>query len=294
MTLWKTTRALWPSQRRERIKLSLGRLIQPGPTHAWLSYLHADELLWQQVQRFPKFVTRIYRPYALRTLSAQQRVEHMIGHYDALKLQGLRALLEQSVDAPLLLTALPTKNSVPAHLQLVSVYDGHREGEAHLQLIWNGERLYSLSFLLRRKGDACQLLVTRLQGPNHAQARDQIREATKGLQALRPAILMVQVIRQMAQCMGCSEVLLVSHRLRVALNPMRRWKIPANLENLWAELGAQPTPQGLFTLSPGVQVPQDFSDVASNKRAEARRRADLLQSTLDQVARTLGALTQGT
>ena len=79
MTLWKTTRALWPSQRRERIKLSLGRLIQPGPTHAWLSYLHADELLWQQVQRFPKFVTRIYRPYALRTLSAQQRVEHMIG-----------------------------------------------------------------------------------------------------------------------------------------------------------------------------------------------------------------------
>lgn len=290
MSLWKTTCALWPTQRRERIKLALGRLIQPGPTQAWLSYLHADALLWKQAQRFPKFVTRIYRPYALRTLSAQQRVDHMIGHYDALKQQGLRALLERSLDQPLPLMVLPTKNDVPAHLQLVSVYDGHREGEAHLQLIWNGEKLYSLSFLLRRNNDACQLLVTRLQGPNHAHARDVIRDATKGLHALRPAILMVQVVRQLAQSMGCSEVLLVSHRLRVALNPMRRWKIPANLENLWVELGAVPTSQGLFSLSPLVRVPQDFSEVASNKRAEAKRRANLLQSTLHRVDETLLSL----
>lgn len=292
MTLWKTARNLWPSQSRERIKLTLGRLIYPGPTRAWLSYLHADELLWRQVHQFPKFVTRIYRPYALRTLTAHQRVQHMIEHYDILKQQGLRAVLEQSVDSPLVLAVLPTKSKLPAHLQLVSIHDGHREGEAHLQMVWNGQRLYSLSFLLRRKGDTRTLLVTRLQGPNHAQARDVIREATKGLHGLRPASLMVQAVRQMAQRMGCNEVQLVSHRLRVALNPMRRWKIPANLENLWVELGAQPTPQGLFTLSPLVQVPQDFSDVASNKRAEARRRADLLQGTLDQVDQALVALSR--
>ena len=292
MSLWKTTHALWPSHPRERLKLALGRLLFPRQTQAWLSFLQSDALLWRQVPVFPKLVTRIYRPYALRTLSSRQRVEHMIGHYRALHDLGLRGLLERSVEQPLKLLDLSTKNKAAALLQLVSVHDGHREGEAHLQLIWNGHRLYALSFLLRAHGDGCELLVTRLQGPNHAQAREQIREATKGLHGLRPATLMVQAVRQLASSMGCARVLLVSHRLRVTLNPMRRWKIPANLESLWLELGARPRTDGLFELSTQVQVSQDFSDVASSKRAEARRKADLLLQTLQAIDANIQALAQ--
>ena len=290
MNLWKTARELWHTEPRERTKLTLGRWLYPGPTRAWLSYLHADELLWRQVQRFPQFVTRIYRPYALRTLSSHQRVQHMIGHYDVLHRLGLRALLEQSVEVPLQLVTLPTKGQTPAHLQLVSVYDGHREGEAHLQLIWNGHRLYAMSFLLRQHLQDSQLLVTRLQGTQHPDARELIREATKGLHGMRPAALMVQAVRQLARAMGCDEVLLVSHRMRVALNPMRRWKIPANLESLWLEMGAQPGSGGLFHLSPVVEVPTDFSGVASHKRAEARRKAELLQHALSGIDQTVRAL----
>ena len=204
MSLWKTTRDLWHTEPRERVKLTLGRWLYPGPTRAWLSYLRADEVLWRQVTRFPQFVTRIYRPYALRTLTSHQRVQHMIGHYNVLRHLGLRALLEQSVDAPLPLVALPTKGQTPAELQLISVHDGHREGEAHLHLNWNGHRLYALSFLLRPHHQDCQLLVTRLQGSQDPQARDLIREATKGLHGLRPAVLMVQAVRQIARSMGAA------------------------------------------------------------------------------------------
>lgn len=290
MTLWKTARNLWQTEPRERMKLALGRVFFPGATKTWLSYLHADEVLWRQVQRFPQFVTRIYRPYALRTLSSHQRVQHMIGHYSALQQLGLRALLEQSVDAPLELMALPNKNQVAARLVLVSVHEGHREGEAHLELHWNGQRLYVLSFLLRQHGHSHQMLVTRLQGSQHLQAKELIREATKGLHGLRPAVLMVQAIRQMALSMGCQEVLLVSHWMRVALNPMRRWKIPANLENLWQEMGARPGPKGFFQLSPHVEVSDDFSAVASNKRAEARRKAELLRLVLSGLDAKIRAL----
>ena len=294
MSLWKTTRDLWHTEPRERVKLTLGRWLYPGPTRTWLSYLRADEVLWRQVHRFPQFVTRIYRPYALRTLTSHQRVQHMIGHYTALRHLGLRALLEQSVDVPLALVDLPTKGQTPADLQLISVHEGHREGEAHLQMHWNGHRLYVLSFLLRPHHQDHQLLVTRLQGSQDPQARDLIREATKGLHGLRPAVLMVQAVRQMARSMGCSEVLLVSHQMRVALNPMRRWKIPANLESLWLEMGAQATAAGLFHLSPVVDVPEDFSGIASNKRAEARRKAELLRHVLTGIDQKIQSLTGAT
>ena len=295
MTLWKPARDLWRSaEPRERVKLVLGRVFYPGPTRSWLSFLHADELLWRQAHRLPQLLTRIYRPYALRTLSSHQRVQHMIGHYTALQRLGLRALLEQSVEAPLRLLDLPTKNQTPAHLQLVSVHDGHREGEAHLHLVWNGQTLYALSFLLRQQGEGCQMVVTRLQGTGHPQARELVREATKGLHGLRPAVLMAQAARQMALSMGCNEVLLVSNQHRVALNPMRRWKMQSDLEGLWQELGAQHSPCGLFTVSPVVEVPQDFSSVASNKRAEARRKADLLQLTLNSIDQLVRALARPT
>lgn len=291
MSLWKPTRDLWHhAEPRERVKLALGRILYPGATRAWLSFVHADELLWRQAHRLPQFVTRIYRPYALRTLSSGQRVQHMIGHYTSLHRLGLRALLEQSVDAPLRLVDLPTKSQTPAHLQLVSIHDGHREGEAHLHLVWNGQLLYALSFLLRPHGSGCQMVVTRLQGTGHPQARELVREATKGLHGLRPSVLMAQAARQMALSMGCNEVLLVSNRHRVALNPMRRWKMQSDLEGLWQELGAHHSPCGLFTLSPVVEVPQDFSSVASNKRAEARRKAELLQLTLSGIDQQVRAL----
>lgn len=117
-----------------------------------------------------------------------------------------------------------------------------------------------------------------------------MREATKGMHGKRPAVLMIQAVRQIARGMGCSDVLLVSHRLRVALNPMRRRKLTANLERLWLELGAQVTSQGFFMLSPYVPVPHDFSDVASNKRSEARRKAELLQNTLHHLDQKILAL----
>ena len=54
-------------------------------------------------------------------------------------------------------------------------------------------------------------------------------------------------------------------------------------------LGAGTHAEGFFTVSPRVEVATDFSAVASNKRAEARRRAELLQQTLGAVEQAVRA-----
>ena len=280
MKPWLDTWRLWPQHPRERLKLVLGSVLHPRATQAWLRYVRSDALLWQEAAHFPRLITRIYRPYALRRLSCRERVAHMIEHHELLHRLGLRSLLSRSLSQPLTVLTLSGKGGEVAEVRWVALRDGHREGDKHLQFFWNGQWLYSLSFLLREREGQRQLLVTRLQGSKDAQARERIRQATKGLHGCRPSVLLLQLARHFAGRVGCASVRLVSNRQRVALNPMRRLRLKTDLESLWLELGATVQADGLFGLSPQVEVPQDFSAVASNKRAEARRKAEVLRQAL--------------
>lgn len=280
MNDWQDTWARLRAHPRERVKLLLGRLFHPGATRQWLGFVRHHEVLWQQLEGFPKLLTRIYRPYGFRPLSCKQRVERIMDHYRLLAQQGLGALLARSADAPLQMSSVETKNGEPALLHLMAIRDGHREGEMSLQLHWGERFLYSVTFLLAPHADSCEMVVTRLQGSREDDAKDLIRQATKSFHGYRPSVLLLQAVRQLAHDCGCARVVLVANRQRVALNPVRRMKIKVDLEGLWCDLGAQPEASGFFVVSPQVVIPQDFSDVASNKRAEAKRKAALAAALL--------------
>ncbi len=91
--------ASWEQHPRQRGKLVLGCLFFPRSTHRWLSYLQTDSHLHRQALASPKLVTRIYRPYALRSLSCRERVEHMIDHHKILRASGFEALTSASCGA---------------------------------------------------------------------------------------------------------------------------------------------------------------------------------------------------
>ncbi len=290
MTVWSQVHAQLQAHPRERLKLWLGRFFYPTSTRQWLAFVHANPVLWQQVARFPKLLTRIYRPYGYRPLGCAGRVDLMVAHYELVKQQGLQTLLARCADEPLPVSQASTKTDTPAQLSLLAVRDGHREGEMSLQLHWGDRVLYALSFLLVKRGAGCDLLVTRLQGNRDDDAKDLIRAATKSFHGYRPSVLLLQAVRQLAFDTGCQSVLLVANRQRVALNPMRRMKIKIDLEGLWRDVGAEVGAHGFFAVSPQVDLPQDFSDVASNKRAEAKRKAALAAQLLQGLSATLAEL----
>ncbi|PUE06671.1 hypothetical protein B9Z51_12000 [Limnohabitans sp. T6-5] len=282
MNAWQDCWTALKNHPRERAKLLLGRVFYATSTRRWLDFVRGHEVLWSQVPDFPKLLTRIYRPYGLRTLSCSQRVQMMVRHYEVVRQQGLESLLVRSAAQALLLCEVPTKSEDKARLFLQSLRDGHREGEMSLQLYLGDRFLYSLTFALAGEPLQPDMLITRLQSNNTDEAKDLIRTATKSFHGYRPSVLLLQAARQFAQLCGCQRVLLVPNRQRVALNPVRRLKIKTDLEGLWRDLGAEPQANGLFEVSAQVVLPQDFSDVASNKRAEAKRKAalaaDLLQA----------------
>jgi uncharacterized protein VirK/YbjX len=214
----------------------------------------------------------------------------MVNHYQLVSRQGLESLVKASATAPLQLSQVDTKSGEKATLCLQAIRDGHREGEMSLQLYWGDRLLYSVTFLLTAHAQSCDMLVTRLQGSRDDDAKDLIRQATKSFHGYRPSVLLLQAARQLAHDCGCARVLLVANRQRVALNPVRRMKIKVDLEGLWRDLGAEPEGSGFFVVSPTVVIPQDFSDVTSNKRAEAKRKAALAAALLGGLSASVAGL----
>ncbi len=169
----------WEQHPRERGKLVLGCLFFPRSTHRWLSYLQTDHHLLRQAQTSPKLVTRIYRPYALRSLGCRERVDHMIEHHEILRESGCEALTYASCLAPLSICSWSSIDGDKIDIKLISLKDGHREGESHLQLHYNDKRLFSLTFLVRERLGIRQLLITRLQGSRKKPVSEWIRRSTK-------------------------------------------------------------------------------------------------------------------
>ena len=78
--------------------------------------------------------------------------------------------------------------------------------------------------------------------------------------------------------LGCQALLLVSNRQRIAINLWRRWRISANYDQTWAEMGAVQRSDGFFQLdAQGLQTP-DYEAVASKKRSEFKKRVALLDA----------------
>jgi uncharacterized protein VirK/YbjX len=275
---------------REQLKLLFGSVFHPKATRQWVSFVRSHPVLWQQLGIFPKLLTRIYRPYGFQPLNCAQRVDRIMAHYRMVAQQGLDSLLSTSIHESLQVSQVETKTGEIATLRLQAIRDGHREGEMSLQLYWGERFLYSVTFLLTPNAGGCAMLVTRLQGSRDGEAKDLIRRATKSFHGYRPSVLLLQAARQLAHDFGCARVLLVSNRQRVALNPVRRMKIKVDLESLWRDLGAAPEASGFFVVSPQVMIPQDFSDVASNKRAEAKRKAALAGTFLNGVSASVAGL----
>lgn len=273
--------------RKDRLKLRLGALLHPGATRRWLQYIHAQPMLAQVCS--PQLLTKAFRPYLRTSLGCPERVDTLINHYDTLGALGLLPLASAAARQPQALHAGLSKSGLPFCIELNAIHDGHREGELCLRLRLDGVSLFGLSFVLQQRADGLHMLVGRLQGEAGEDAREQVRLATKEFHACRPATLLVTAARQLACVLGCESVRLVCNKERIAINLWRRWRIRADYDQSWQELGARRGEDGLFELAPLALQDLDFEQIPSKKRSEARKRAALLDGILDGLRARLGA-----
>jgi uncharacterized protein VirK/YbjX len=261
---------------KDRMKMLIGALIAPRATRSWLDFMDATPYLHRALQHQPKLITKIYRPYLSTGWGCADRVQVIQTHYRIAQDLGLGPLLDQALSAPQLIYQGLTKSEAPFELRLSASDQGHREGEMCLSMIYQGHSLFELNCTLgEADGQRC-LRVGRLQGTSQEQAQQWVRQATGDLHACRPANLMLHAVRNLAAIWQCTSVLLISNRLRIALNWWRRRHITANYDKTWIEAGALMRADGWYCLPPLAEKDIDLSEIASKKRAEAKRRQALL------------------
>jgi uncharacterized protein VirK/YbjX len=272
---------------KDHVKLTLGAILFPLQSLRWRRFLVQHPALSTLAQQYPRMRHKIYRPYLSRHLDCAGRVDVLIDHYNAIFNAGLGQLICQAALRPVTMAKFSGKCGDAFELQLLAINAGHREGELVLQLVHQGVCVYSATFLLlKREGQAC-IKLGALQGLRAPDANSVIKRVTRELHGCRPKNLMVTLVRSIGMHLGCATLLLVSNANRVAINDRRSRRISSNYDQTWQELAATELSDGNFALACALDVEKQLDLIASNKRAETKRRSALLLSIHDIVTHNL-------
>ena len=270
-----------PTASGHRLKAALGALFFPRQRSRWQAFLGSMPGLHSLAQLHPCLRFKIYRPYASRQLGCADRLALLEGHYRFLWQAGARALVERAARGPVVLAAFEGKDGAPYRLQLTAIHDSYREGELCLRLTRDGQPLYLASFLFLPRADGVSLQLGALQGLRSEAGKLAVKEATRALHGCRPKNLMVTALRDFGDFFACNNLFLISNDNRIALNARRRRHIAADYDLAWQELHALRMRDGNYHLPCAPYRAPDLAGMPSRKRADARRRGELLQDMAD-------------
>ncbi|MBT0721961.1 VirK/YbjX family protein [Rosenbergiella collisarenosi] len=231
---------------------------------------------------------KIHRPYLIGGLSASQRAEKIISHYQRIEQLGqseLTAFLAgQRRDKPLL--SWLGKNDEPIEIYCVpAIFD--REGELTLLFRFRTEDITSLSFSLADYQHQPSVIIAGLQGPGRHLDQNIIRDATKACEGLFPKRLLLEAIMLIARACHLTQICAVGDNSHIFVKELRyrfskREQIHARYNEFWTTLGGEEQSNKLFLL-PLNQPRKSIEDIASKKRAEYRRRYQLLDDLQQQI-----------
>lgn len=268
---------------KDQFKLIAGALVYPAQTWRWRAFVASHPSMARMAHQYPRVLHKIYRPYLSRHLHCAERVDAMIGHYQHISRFGLETLVARAAARPVKLAAFEGKNGTPLEVRLCAANVGHREGELTLQLFCEESFVYAISFTLSPAPGVASIQLGALQGVRSEEGAQLIKLVTKALHGSRPRKWMVALLRDIGDYFGCKTLRMVSNSNRVTINWRRHRRISSDYDALWQELQAERRSDGDYQV-PCAAAPMEVSpDVPSNKRAEARRRNELLAAVCGQV-----------
>jgi uncharacterized protein VirK/YbjX len=273
---------------RELIKLKARALAHHRHTRRWLQFLNSHPAFSEYVRNWPRFVYKIYRPYLSNTLPMEARLAVLASHYQFIFERGLGQAVAQASAGGVKLAQFDGKGGAAYHLVLQAVGTClEREGELVLQLYQGEQLLYAVAFTFGWRGESHAVSIGCIQGGKAEGTLDAIRHATRDLHGLRPKQLLVTLVRQLGYELGCAQMLLVSNANRAVRGAMRKGRVLSDYDQFWAELGAQPQPDGDFRLACAPLMAPDMESIPSKKRSEARKRHELLATLVAAVNQRL-------
>ncbi|ELY2494723.1 DUF535 domain-containing protein [Cronobacter muytjensii] len=284
----KTPGLAWqnPAYRR---KFMLRSLVTPFATRRWLAVLAQQPMLDALLHAQPGLPCRLHRPWLSVNVSRQQALAALEYHYQHIARLLPSALMHGHLTRPGVTLALLTgKNDAQYRLDLAAVADLDKEGET--TVIFRdaaGVVLAEMTFTLCEVDGKSTLFIGGLQGAKAWVEHDKIQLATKACHGLFPKRLLLEAVCLLARHFAVSQILAVSNDTHI----YRSWryakkkkdKLHADYDSFWASLGGKKDAQGLYHMPLHI-ARKSLEEIASKKRAEYRRRYELLDSMTAQIA----------
>ncbi|MEH0884772.1 VirK/YbjX family protein [Enterobacter sp. UNJFSC 003] len=271
---------IW-QKRDYRLKFLFRSLLFWSSTHRMLEALCGrddfDRLLASQIT----LPSKTHRQYLMRGLNAGDRADAIVSHYqwidglqDVALAHALTSPKEQAV------VQFQARNDETYSVNASSAFSAEREGESTLWLR-DGENtlLASLTFSVARSNSQRVMVIGGLQGPRRSVTRETIKQATRACHGLFPKRVLMEVLFQLAAQSSIRAIFAVSDEghvfraLRYRLSKGRHFH--ASYDEFWESLDGKKLSSFCWQL-PLQMERKTLEEIASKKRAEYRRRFELL------------------
>lgn len=274
-------KSLWRAAR-----MFVGKMRWVGLMRHWYND-RSNPALLEMLSLRPDLVCVIERPYVNTAWSTRRRLSAIELHYR--QIQGRLSFLRFAPDAQLRIGQLMEGDCALDIVLEKPAWFVH-EGEVSMSLFRGDQRLYSLAFVLGRShDDLLTAYVGALQGMGDARALDIYRDLTRSLHGLRPRDLLVNAFRMLCSRIGVERILAISDANSMARSSyFDNKKTHSSYDEVWLDHRGVLLDCGFFELStaPARRAPDE---IASRKRAQYRRRYEMLDALEAQMSTALSA-----
>lgn len=229
----------------------------------------------------------VHCPYIHNQWEVEERFKVILQHYQIIK--NMPAILNLVDAKPRVILDL-TQYLAGMFITLDKAKWFVREGEIVLNLFKEDRRLMSLAFTFSTIHNELIIYVGALQGRLPcSETLEMMKVATKSLEGLRPADLLIEILRDIAQNLGVKKILAISdehrHHRHKYFGKVQQNLLKTNYNEKWIENQGVLLENGFYSL-PIKKIRRDLLEVSSHKRALYRRRYEML----DQLGVTIKQL----
>lgn len=278
--------ACW-DKRSFRRKFIWRSLLIPRLTQEWMSELAQWPDLENLLARQPRLPVRLHRPYLAANFDREMRLNAVRFHYHVIRNAFLPAEFHALLSNDgLRLAQIEGKDGelFTVTMMMFPVLD--KEGESTI-MVQNGagDILTKMTFTFCEYNGKSTLFIGGVQG-NSQLPHEAIQKATKSCHGIFPKRMVMETICRLAEQLNIEHVMAVSNEQHIFRSPRYHDKnkvILSDYNAFWEAVGGECDSHGYYHI-PRTLARKNEADIASKKRAEYRRRYQLLDTIHTQLS----------
>lgn len=278
---------LW-HKRSFRRKFIWRSLLTPRLTRELMAELAQWPDLDNVLARQPRLPVRLHRPYLALNLCRKMKLDAVRFHYHVIRhfFSPTEFSNYLSQDG-LQLAKIEGKDNEIFTLLIASFIALDKEGESTI-LMHNsdGDTLAEMTFTCCEYDDKSTLFIGGLQGGSRTMPHEAIQKATKSCHGIFPKRILMEAICRLAEQLNIEKVMAVSNEQHIFRSPRYHDKnkvILSDYNAFWESVGGECDSRGYYHI-PRSLARKHIDDIASKKRAEYRRRYQLLDNIDEQLS----------